>query len=44
MDSSSFDINLNDKPEVSLVEYANENDPALLDSIEETDLGSSSML
>lgn len=39
MDSSSFDKKFNDKPEVALVEYANENDPALLDSIEETDPG-----
>lgn len=39
MDSSSFDMNFNDKPEVCLEEYANENDPVSLDSIEETDPG-----
>lgn len=39
MDSSTSDSKFNDKPEVFLVEYANENDPALLDSIEETEPG-----
>lgn len=39
MDSNSFDNTFSEKPEVSLVEYAFENNPDSLDSIEETESG-----